>query len=403
MDAEKVRKDFPSLQQVLNGKPVIYLDNACMTLRPRQVIEAVKEYYEKYPSCAGRSVHKFGDKVTHGVEEVREKVSQFLGAKRPEEIVFTKNTTEGINLVANSLGLDKGDKVLTTDREHNSNLLPWQFLVERRGVEHKVIKSREDGTFDLERFEREMDGNVKLVSMVHSSNLDGYTTPMEEIVKIAQDYGALVLADGAQSAPHKKINLKKLGVDFFAFSGHKMLGPSGTGGLYARGELLEELEPFLVGGETVQYTTYKTHKLEKPPEKFEAGLQNYAGIIGLGAAVDYLEKIGRKNIEKQEKKLNKLATEAFQYSPSVDIIGPQEPEKRGGIFSFNVEGLEPHDVAIILDDTANIMVRSGQHCVHSWFSSRKIEGSVRASFYFYNTEREMEIFISKLKEIIKLG
>jgi len=402
MNVEKVREDFPILQEKIKGKAIIYFDNACMTLRPRQVIEAINEYYEKYPACAGRSIHKLGAKVEEKYHEARKTVAKFIGAKKKEEVIFTRNTTEGLNLVARSLGLEKGDVVLTTDREHNSNLLPWQILSKTSGVQHKIVYSKEDMTFNLDVFEKAMDKDVKLVSIVHTSNLDGYTVPAKEIIKIAHDSGALVMLDAAQSTPHKPINVEKLDVDFLAFSGHKMLGPSGTGVLYGKYHLLEKLSPFLVGGDTVERSTYENHVLLKPPEKFEAGLQNYAGVIGLAKAAKYIGKIGKENIERHEIELNKFITNELSNLGGINIIGPPSPELRGGIVSFNIEGMAFHDVSIMLDETANIMTRSGQHCVHSWFNAHKIKGSSRASLYLYNTKEEAQIFVEKLKEIIKL-
>lgn len=400
MNVEKIRKDFPVLQQKINGKPIIYFDNACMSLRPRQVIEAMNEYYEKYPACAGRSIHKLGAIVTEKYISARKTIAKFIGAKT-EEIVFTRNTTEGINLVANSLSLKKNDTVITTDREHNSNLLPWQILTKTKGIVHKIVKSKEDMIFDLEKFEEMMNKNVRLVSMVHTSNLDGYTIPAKEIIKITHDYDALVMLDGAQSVPHKPVNVKKLDVDFLVFSGHKMLGPSGTGVLYGKYHLLEELRPFLVGGDTVQNSTYSSHTLLDPPEKFEAGLQDYAGAIGLASAIKYLESIGIENIARYEVELNKLITKNLDI-PGLTIIGPRKPELRSGIISFNIQGIGFHDIAIMLDDMENIMIRSGQHCVHSWFNANKIEGCARASLYLYNTKEEAEKFIEALNKIGRL-
>jgi cysteine desulfurase/selenocysteine lyase len=256
-------------------------------------------------------------------------------------------------------------------------------------------------TFDLKEFEKMIKG-VKLVSMVHSSNLDGYTTPAEEIIKIAHENDALVMLDGAQSAPHKLVDVKKLDVDFFAFSGHKMLGPSGTGVLYGKYDLLKELNPFIVGGDTVQSSTYDSCVFLNPPEKFEAGLQNYAGSIGLAAAAKYLMDVGKENIQKHEKELNKFITEELNKIDGISIIGPESSDLRGGIISFNIEGLKYHDIALMLNERANIMVRSGQHCVHSWFNAHKISGSVRASLYLYNTMEEAHAFIDNIKEIIKL-
>jgi len=329
-------------------------------------------------------------------------MAKFVGAKKAEEIVFTRNTTEAINLISHSLEFKKGDVVLTTDREHNSNLLPWQFLSKKAGVEHKIIYSDANMEFDLGKFEEIAREGVRLVSFVHSSNLDGYTLPAREIIRIAHEHGALVMLDGAQSAPHKPVDVRKLDVDFFALSGHKMLGPSGIGVLYGRYELLDKLEPFMLGGDTVQNSTYDSYTLLKPPEKFEAGLQNYAGDIGIAEAARYLEKVGKEKIEKHENDLNKFISERLLQIKGTSIIGPKQVEMRGGIVSFNIEGLNHHDVAIMLDGN-NIMVRSGQHCVHSWFNAHNIPGCARLSLYLYNTKEECEIFLEKVSEISKLG
>ncbi len=401
MNLEKIREDFPVLQKKINSKPIIYFDSSCVTLKPKQVVEAMNEYYENYPACAGRSIHKFSNRVTEKVRESREIVAKFIGAKKPEEIIFTKNTTEGINLLAHSLGLKKNDVVLTTDREHNSNLIPWQILAKTIGIKHKIVYSKKDMTFDINAFEKIVK-DAKLVSFVHSSNLDGYTLPSEEIIKISHDNDALVILDGAQSAPHKPVNVKKLDVDFFAFSGHKMLGPSGTGALYGKQHLLEKLNPFIVGGDTVQKSTYDSCIFLKPPEKFEAGLQNYAGMVGLAAAAKYLDKVGKENIQKHETELNKIITKEIENIDGSSIIGPSSPELRGGIISFNIEGIKYHDIALMLDERANIMIRSGQHCVHSWFNAHGIDGSARVSLYLYNTKEEAKVFIDNLKEISKL-
>lgn len=405
MNIEKIRQDFPLFEAELNGKPVVYFDNACQTLRPRAVINAISEYYEKYPACGGRSSHKLAHTVTEKCEEARKTIAKFIGAKRKEEIIFTRNTTEGINLIAKSLELNRGDIVVTTDKEHNSNLIPWQILAEKKGIIHKIVPSKQDNSFDLEKFKEIMEesrGNVKLTAMVFTSNLDGASIPAKEIIKISHQYGAMVLLDAAQAAPHQKIDADKLDADFMAFSGHKMLGPSGTGILYGKYRLLEKLEPFLTGGDTVEYSTYGGHKFLPPPEKFEAGLQDYAGIIGLGEAVKYMEKIGLKNIAAQEYKLNKFITEEITEIPGIEIIGPANPALRGGIISFYIAGVDSHQIALILDETANVMIRSGQHCAHSWFDSRGIKGSARASLYFYNTIDECRVFVQNLKKIINV-
>ncbi|MGB8216440.1 MAG: aminotransferase class V-fold PLP-dependent enzyme [Candidatus Methanoperedens sp.] len=407
MDIQKIRLDFPALWKKWNNKYPIYFDNACMTLKPKQVMDAMDEYYNEYPVCGGRSIHKMAKKVDEKVTEAREKFQKFLGASCPEEIIFTRNTTEGLNLVANSLELKKGDIVLTTDREHNSNLIPWQIQAHKRGIRHMVVYSNPDNTFNIPQFEEIMskNRNVRLVSMVHTANLDGYTIPAKEIIKIAHEHGALVMLDGAQSAPHKPVDVKALDVDFFALSVHKMAGPTGMGVLYGKHDLLSELAPFIVGGDTVSDTTYDGAKFLPPPEKFEAGLQNYAGIIGSGAAVDYLNNIGLSNIEEHEKRLNTIITSGIKDMPGLKIIGPQKPELRAGIIAFTVElpkGGDAHDIALVLDETENIEVRSGAFCVHSWFNYRKCEAAVRASLYLYNTEEEARKFIDVLGKTIGL-
>jgi cysteine desulfurase/selenocysteine lyase len=400
MDPTKIRQDFPILQKK-SDKPLIYFDNACMTLRPVQVINAIKRYYEEFPACAGRSHHMLGKLVAEEVEKSRKTMKDFLGAKNEKEIIFTKNTTEGINLVAHSLSLKAGDVVLTTDREHNSNLLPWQQLA-RIGVKHEIIKSRADGTFDLEAFQKRMDRSVKLVSVVHTSNLDGTTVPAEKIIKAAHDWGALVLLDAAQSVPHKEANVAKLNVDFLACSGHKMMGPSGTGILYGKYDLLEKMNPFIVGGGTVVDSTYSTATYEKPPDKFEAGLQDYAGIIGLAEAARYIDKIGRKSIEQHETELNKIVTSGLLKLDGISLIGPADSALRSGIISFNVGKIGSHEVALLLDKNYNIAVRSGAHCVHSWFNAHNLKGSVRASLYAYNTKEEAAVFLDAMQKLVKV-
>ncbi len=400
MGIEKSREDFPALQQKINGKKIVYFDSACTALRPRQVIEKMGEYFKKYPGCVGRSIHKFGSQATEKFNESRALVAKFIGADE-KEIVFTKNTTESLNLVANSLGLKKNDIVVASDREHNSNLVPWLLLSERIGIKHAVIPSKNNSTFDLGAFEQCMNKNVKAVSVVHASNIDGYTLPVKEIAKISHDHGALVILDAAQSVPHKKIDVKRLDADFLAFSGHKMLGPS-CGVLYGKYHLLENLDAFMVGGDTVSNTTYQSFELLKPPEKFEAGLQDYAGIIGLSAAVAYLDKIGLEKIEAHEVGLNKIIAKAVLDTGVGEIVGVKDAGLRSGITSFNIRGIGNHDVAMMLDQE-NIMIRSGYHCCHSWFNARKIDGSARASLYLYNTKDEAKAFAESMQKISMLA
>ena len=402
MNVEKIRKDFPILNKKINGKSIIYFDNACQSLRPQSVINAVEEYYRDYPVCAGRSAHKLSEKVTMKYSEARKIIAKFIGAKKKEEIVFTRNTTEGINLVANSLKLNSGDMIIITDKEHNSNLIPWQIKAQKENLSLKINFSKDDNSFDLEKFKENMNDKVGLVAMGITSNLDGANIPAKEIIKIAHSYGVPVLLDGAQIASHQKINVAKLDVDFMSFSGHKMLGPSGTGILYGKYNLLKNLNPFIVGGDTVEYSTYDSHKLFLPPRKFEAGLQNYAGMIGLAEAVKYLKKVGLKKIAKRESLLNEIITKELLKISGLKIIGPQDAKKRSGIISFYIKEKDSHQIALMLDASNNVMVRSGQFCVHSWFNDRKIKDAVRVSLAFYNTPEEAQVFIESLKKIIKI-
>lgn len=400
LNTDKIRADFNILNPEKGPVPV-YFDSACMSLKPNQVVEAMNDYYFNYPACAGRSSHKLGDKVTKKVKETRQLIVKFINAQNENEIIFTRNTTEGINLLANSLGLRKGDVILISDKEHNSNLVPWLLLRDKIGIVVKIIPSNEDGSFNLNNFSKLIAG-VKLVSVVHTSNLDGATNPAKEIIKIAHQNKALVLLDAAQSIPHKKIDVQYLDVDFLAFSGHKMLGPTGTGVFYGKYKLLEKLEPFMVGGDTILSSTYTDYKFLPVPEKFEAGLQDYAGIIGLGEAIRYLSKFDFKDIALHELKLNTYITEELRKIPQIKIIGPKDAKDRAGIIDFYIEGTDMHKFAIMLDEMANIEIRSGQHCVHSYFASRKILNSARISLYLYNTMEEAKTFIINLNKVLKI-
>lgn len=372
----KLREDFPVLNKV-----GIYLDSACMTLKPAQVINKINEYYNEYPACGERSNHKLGLRVNKEVENARNQIKKFINAKHDEEIIFTKNTTESINLVANSFNFNK---VLISDREHNSNFLPWT----RKNYE--IIDSKEDFTFDFESFKSKIK-NADFLSLVYTSNLDGYSLPVKEIIKVAHENKVKVMLDAAQAAPHKEVDVRKLDVDFLAFSGHKMLGPTGTGVLYAKKEILENMKPFLLGGGIISDSDYKNYKLKKLPNRFESGLQNYSGIIGLGEAAKYLMKIGPENIEKHETELSKL----------INKDGLEQIGYKGvtGIFSFIINGLDVHEISAILAETRQIAIRSGAHCMHAWFNKHKIKGSARASLYLYNTKEEIEIFNKELEKI----
>lgn len=401
MDPAKLRKDFPVLR---SASPPIYFDNACVTMKPDQVIAAEREYEEKFPGCT-RSLHSLGREATEREEAARKTLAAFLGAK-PECTVFTRNTTEAINLVANTFPFQRGDVLLGTDKEHNSNLVPWLRAAERNGLERRVVSTQGDVLKNFEQAfaKAKKEGKrVALAAVVHTSNLDGTTHPAKELAALAHKHGAALLLDAAQSAPHKPVSLKSLGADFIACSGHKMLGPSGTGLLAMAPEWAEKLPPFLVGGETVERTTYTSATFQGSPHKFEAGLQNYSGILGLAEAARYLQRVGLEDMEKHETALNKLATKGLLEIPGARIVGPEDPKKRSGILSFTLPGLDFHETALLLDNTRHIMVRSGQHCVHSWFHANNMEGCARASFYLYNTKEEVALFLDALHGIAKLG
>lgn len=377
-----------------------YLDSACMTLRPQAVIDAITDYYTNYPACGGRSIHKLSWQVTENFEIARDQIRRFLGAEQSTEIVFTKNATEGMNIVANGLNLQKGDKVLTSDKEHNANVVPWHHLAKYKGIKYEVLPAKDNYYFDLEILKEKITSDTKLVSFVHSSNLDGHSNPAKEIIEICHDKGVKVLLDAAQSAPHKEFNVIDLDVDFAAVSAHKFCGPSGMGALYGKYDELKELIPTYVGGSTVVNSSYNSYELLPPPSCFEAGLQDYAGAIGAGVAADYVMGIGRDNIRKHENRLNTIMSDKLKDLDGLSIVGPEDVSQRGGIFSFNLEGWDSTEVAMHLDEKYNIAIRSGMHCVHSWFNSRGIAGTARASVYLYNNESDVKEFTDAIEDTL---
>ena len=384
--------------------PVAYLDNACVTLKPQSVIDSIQDYYINTPGCGGRSVHRYGTHVSKTITQSRIKLANFLSSPSVNEIVFTRNATHSLNQIAKGLEWNKGDVVLTTDREHNSNLVPWLQLEQEQGIDHRIVRSNQDNTFNLESFEEacaEAGSNLKMVSMSHVGNLDGVEIPVKEITKIAKDYGALVSIDGAQSAPHMSVDVQDLGIDFYSFSIHKMLGPSGMGGLWGRTELLENMRSIQSGGQTVTSSTYESFKWAKPPSKFEGGLGHFAGMMATGAAIDYLTQLNMDEVHAHEQTLNKIISEGVKDISGVSIIGPEDASKRGGICSLLLDDKLPsHDIALLLDEVAGVMVRSGQHCVHSWFNDKGYNGSLRASAYFYNTEEDARRFVDTFSEAV---
>ncbi|MBT3651939.1 MAG: cysteine desulfurase [Euryarchaeota archaeon] len=399
---KQYREDFPAL---MLDDPVAYLDNACVTLKPQSVIDSIQDYYINTPGCGGRSVHRYGTHVSKSISQSRKKLANFFSAPSVNEIVFTRNATHSLNQIAKGLEWNKGDVVLTTDREHNSNLVPWLQLEQEQGIDHRVVRSNQDNTFNLESFEEacaEAGTKLKMVSMSHVGNLDGVETPVKEITKIAKDYGALVSIDGAQSAPHMSVDVQDLGIDFYSFSIHKMLGPSGLGGLWARTELLENMRTIQSGGQTVTTATYESFEWAKAPSKFEGGLGHFAGMMATGAAVDYLTELNMDDVHAHELSLNRIMSEGVKNIPGVSIIGPEDPSKRSGICSLLLDDKLPsHDIALLLDEVAGVMVRSGQHCVHSWFNDKGYNGSLRASAYFYNTEEDARRFVDTFTEAVQ--
>ncbi len=397
MDISKFRKDFPILNT--DDAPT-YLDSACMTLRPQQVIDSIMEYYTKYPACGGRSVHRMSWQVTEGFEMARDSLRRLVGAEKTSEMVFTRNTTEGMNIVANGLNLKKGDKVLTSDKEHNSNVVPWHHMAKYKGIDYQVVPAKDNYYFDLEALKESIDSKTKLMSIIHTSNLDGHTNPVKDIIEICHDKGIKVLMDAAQAAPHKELDVVDLDVDFASISAHKFCGPSGMGALYGKYDELKNLIPTYVGGSTVVNTTYDGYELLPPPSCFEAGLQDYAGAIGAGTAAEYIMGVGRDNIQNHETKLNTILSNKLENLEGVSIVGPKDVADRGGITSFTLDNWDTTEIAMHLDETYNIAVRSGMHCVHSWFNSRKIEGTARSSIYLYNNESDVKNFTDAIEDML---
>lgn len=401
MDIERVRKAFPLLDQPAKDRP-IYFDNACTSLKPQSVIDATVEYYRDTPVCGGRSVHRLGEAVSAKVDVARRRLQAFIGARSSDEIVFTKGATESINIVANGLGLERGDVVLTTDKEHNSNWIPWLQLQDRRGIHVVPVPSAPDGSFDEDAFARAVKkagSKLRLVSMVHVSNADGAQVPARRVADLAHEHHARVLLDCAQSIPHEPIDVRPLGVDFVAASAHKMLGPSGLGFLWGTRDALEGLDPLIFGGGAVGSVTGDTYELHNVPDRLEAGLQNYAALAAFPAALDFLDRVGRDWIQSRDRMLNAHATKRLNEIDGVTIYGPSAA-KRGSILPFNVDGLGPHDVALYLDQAKNVAVRSGAHCVNSYFDRQGIDGWVRASFYFYNRREEIDVFADAIEQLV---
>lgn len=386
-DWMKVRADFPILDQQVNGKPLVYLDNAASSQKPRAVIAALAHYYEHDNANVHRGLHELSSRATDAFEGARAKIAKYLGASQAEEIIFTRGTTEAINLVANTWGvrnLRAGDVILLTEMEHHSNLVPWQLLAERTGAKLRFVPVADDGTLD---FEPSLLDGVKLFSFVHISNSLGTINPAAELCRLARAAGVVTLVDGAQSSGHLPVNVCELGCDFYAFSGHKMCAPTGIGALWGRMELLQEMPPWHGGGEMIVSVTYERATYKQPPHKFEAGTPNIAGAVGLGAAVDYLENIGRSEIFAHDSELAALAVARLGEIPGIRSLGPSG--QRGALAAFHAEWAHPHDLTTYANEHG-LALRGGHHCTQPLMRKLRLPGTTRASFYFYNTTEEVE-------------
>lgn len=397
MNVKELRQLFPILDQQVDGKPLVYLDSAATSQKPLPVIEAIDNYYRQYNSNVHRGVHTLGTKATDAYEGAREKVRRFIGAASTEEIIFTRGTTTAINLVAASYGranVREGDEIVITYMEHHSNIIPWQQVAKQTGATLKYIPLQPDGTIRLEDVEQTVTPNTKIVAVMHVSNVLGTINPVKEIARIAHKNGAVVVVDGAQSTPHMKVDVQDIDCDFYAFSGHKMCGPTGIGVLYGKKRLLEQMEPVEFGGEMIDFVGLYESTWKELPWKFEGGTPIIAGAIGLGAAIDFLEQIGLDHIAEHEHRLAQYALEQLATIDGLTIYGPKE---RAGLVTFNIDGVHPHDVATVLD-AEGIAVRAGHHCAQPLMKWLNVTATARASFYLYNTEEEIDALVSALKK-----
>lgn len=404
---KNIRKDFPIFSCV-KTQPFVYLDSAATSLKPKAMLEAVRKYYEEYSVNVARGVYAMSEKATQEYENARKIAQKFIGASRPEEIIFVRNATEGLNLIAASYGenfLHEGDGVLLSEMEHHANLVPWQQLAKRKKISLYFL------AFNLKNGELEWDPKsfvaflesrkIKLVSLMHVSNVLGTIHPVKELSRKVHEAGAILVVDGAQSVPHLPVNVKELGCDFLVFSGHKMLGPTGVGVLWGRYELLEKMPPFLTGGEMIEDVDLRYSTFQKPPWRFEAGTPHIAGVIGLGAAMQYLEKIGMEKVRIHEKELLILAMKKLAEIPELSILGPKDIKKRSGVISFTIQGVHPHDIGSFLNE-GKIMIRVGDHCAKPLHKKLKISASSRFSFYIYNDKEDIRGAVKSLQELVRL-
>jgi cysteine desulfurase/selenocysteine lyase len=397
-----LRADFPILKRLVRGKPLAYLDNAATTQKPRQVIEALVDFYEKHNANVHRGVHSLSEEATNMVEASRAKTAKFIGAGKPETVIFTRNATESINLVAHGWGrkfLKTGDEVVLTEMEHHSNIVPWQLLAKEKGIILKFVPVEHDGTLDLEKVRSTVGPKTKLFSFVAISNALGTVNPVEQMIKIGKSVGATVLVDACQWAPHRKLDVQSWNADFVVFSAHKMLGPTGIGVLWGKEELLDAMDPFLGGGDMISRVTLEGSTWNELPYKFEAGTPNIADAVAFGPALDYLTAVGLDAIRDHESSLAAKALRLFEAEPSVFVLGPRDPAKRSGVVSFNIAGLHPHDVGTTFD-LEGVAVRVGHHCCQPLMHKLQCGGTARASFYLYNDDSDVEALGRALKRTL---
>lgn len=405
---EKIRQDFPILFQEVNDEPLVYLDNAATTQKPKQVLATMTHYYSANNANVHRGVHTLAERATHDYEAAREKVRRFLNAQETAEILFTRGTTTSLNWVAQSYGdafVKAGDEIVISYMEHHSNIIPWQQLAKRTGATLKYIELTEEGFLDLDHATSIITEKTKIVSVAHASNVLGVINPIQELATIVHEKGGILVVDGAQSAPHIKIDVQSLDCDFFAFSGHKMCATTGTGVLYGKQKWLEQMEPVEFGGEMIDFVGLQDSTWKELPWKFEAGTPNIAGVIALGAAIDYLESIGLAGIHQYEEELVGYVLPKLQAIEGLTIYGPKDPTQRTGVISFNLENLHPHDVATALD-MEGVAVRAGHHCAQPLLKYLGVAATARASFYMYNTKADADRFVQAIlatKEFFQHG
>lgn len=404
LDPRKIRADFPVLaRQVRPGVPLIYLDNAATSQKPSSVIEAMSHFYEEMNANIHRGIHQLAEEATIAYEEARNRIAKFISAESWQEIVFTRNTTEAINLIAYAWGLanlQAGDRVLLTEMEHHANIVPWHMLSDRQGVVLDFTPVRDDGKLDLQAYQDLLLKGPRLVSFTHMSNVLGTINPVEELTRMAHDAGALVLIDAAQSVPHLRVDVQAIDADFMAFSSHKMLGPTGIGVLYGKKDLLNQMPPFLGGGDMIKRVKLDGFSTNDAPYKFEAGTPAIAEAIGFHAAIDYLDALGIENVHTHEQELIGYALDRLEEVPGVKVYGPG-PDEKGGVASFTFDGVHPHDVAQVLDQDG-IAVRAGHHCAMPIHEKLSIPATTRASFYIYNSTEEVDALIEGLYEVKKV-